>query len=80
MVHRCHFVTFYEYIPSMRLTKRCHYYSEQEDIGCTTGVWHPLAAEKLIVLNITLSDDKDIFEKGQIRLDRREACGEQRPG
>lgn len=76
MVRRCHYVNFYEYIPSMRLTRRCHYYSEQEDIGCTTGVWHPLAAEKLLVLNITTSDNRDIFEKGKIHFSRYEMCND----
>ncbi|OQR72077.1 beta-galactoside alpha-2 [Tropilaelaps mercedesae] len=78
MVRRCKYVSFYEYIPSMRLTKRCHYYAEQEDIGCTTGVWHPLAAEKMLVLNLTVSDNRDIFERGRVSFNRYDMCKRER--
>jgi len=51
---RCQTVHVYEYVPSMRLTTRCHYYAEEENLGCTIGEWHPLATEKLtaIALNV----------------------------
>ncbi|XP_022669785.1 beta-galactoside alpha-2,6-sialyltransferase 2-like isoform X2 [Varroa destructor] len=74
MVRRCKYVNFYEYIPSIRLTKRCHYYAEQEDLGCTTGVWHPLAAEKMLVLNLTTNNNHDIFEKGRVSFSRDTVC------
>lgn len=74
MLRHCNYVDFYEYIPSMRLTRRCHYYSEHEDMGCTTGVWHPLAAEKLLVLNMTTSSNADIFSTGKISFSRKEMC------
>ena len=45
-VLHCAKVHVYEFVPSMRLTKRCHYYDEQQNLGCTIGDWHPLAAEK----------------------------------
>jgi hypothetical protein len=31
---------------------RCHYYDDEENIGCTLGDWHPLAAEKLLALKM----------------------------
>ena len=51
MLH-CKLVHVYEYVPSMRLTKKCHYYDENENLGCTIGDWHPLAAEKILALGI----------------------------
>lgn len=62
----CNTVDIYEYVPSMRLTKRCHYFDVHEDIGCTLGDWHPLASEKLISLVLNEGSDEDIFVTGKV--------------
>ena len=53
---RCQTVHVYEYVPSMRLTKRCHYYEEEENLGCTIGEWHPLATEKLMAISLNVGN------------------------
>lgn len=68
MLHLCHWVDVYEYIPSMRLTKRCHYYEVDEDVGCTFGDWHPLASEKLFALAVNSGTDVDVFANGVLKL------------
>jgi hypothetical protein len=57
-----------EFVPSLRMTKRCHYYDSNEDVGCTLGDWHPLAAEKLLVLSLNPVDDHAIFVDGYVRI------------
>lgn len=53
----------------MRLTKRCHYYEVHEDLGCTLGDWHPLAAEKLLALHLAPSTVLDqVFAHGRLPL------------
>uniref|UniRef100_T1JFY6 beta-galactoside alpha-(2,6)-sialyltransferase n=1 Tax=Strigamia maritima TaxID=126957 RepID=T1JFY6_STRMM len=68
-LQRCNWVYVYEYIPSMRLTKRCHYYDVQDDLGCTFGDWHPLASEKLLALAMHVGSDVDVFNGGFLKLD-----------
>lgn len=72
----CNTVDIYEYVPSMRLTKRCHYFDVHEDIGCTLGDWHPLASEKLISLILNEGSDRDIFVTGKVVLSgfKRQKC------
>lgn len=65
---KCKTVHVYEYVPSMRLTKRCHYYDENENLGCTIGDWHPLAAEKLLALALNEANDTDTFAQGFITI------------
>lgn len=57
-----------EYIPSQRATQRCHYYSKKSDPLCTYGVWHPLAAEKLIALAMNTATDNAVFYDGYISI------------
>lgn len=64
----CKYVDMIEFVPSMRITKRCHYYDSHEDLGCTLGDWHPLAAEKLIVLAYNPTDDQVAFDEGYVRI------------
>ena len=61
-------VHVYEYVPSMRLTKRCHYYDDNENLGCTIGDWHPLAAEKLLALGLNIGNDSEVFAQGFLTL------------
>ena len=63
-LRHCRSVRVYEYVPSMRLTKRCHYYDEEENLGCTVGDWHPLAAEKLVALALNSADSATVFARG----------------
>jgi beta-galactoside alpha-2,6-sialyltransferase (sialyltransferase 1) len=68
MLPLCDYVDMIEFVPSLRLSKRCHYFDVAEDSGCTFGSWHPLAAEKLLALSMTSSDDNEIFGKGILRV------------
>lgn len=68
LLHHCNWVKVYEYIPSMRLTKRCHYFDVQDDPGCTFGDWHPLASEKLLALAMNSGTDMDVFHRGFVLL------------
>lgn len=36
----CSNVDVYEYIPSTRISDKCHYYDDYVDIGCTFGHWY----------------------------------------
>ncbi|XP_064455147.1 beta-galactoside alpha-2,6-sialyltransferase 2-like [Ornithodoros turicata] len=66
----CSQVDVYEYIPSLRLTKRCHYYEVRDDPGCSLGDWHPLAAEKLLVFHMAQDEQAqhDVFVRGRLTL------------
>ena len=64
----CRRIHVYEYVPSMRLTKRCHYYDEEENFGCTIGDWHPLAAEKLMALAMNSADKVKVYSDGYLTL------------
>lgn len=68
MLQYCDYVDMFEYVPSFRMTKRCHYYDEHEDLGCTMGDWHPLAAEKLLVLSLNSAEDSTVFDQGYVRI------------
>lgn len=68
MMEICNKVDIYEYVPSMRLTKRCHYFDVHEDIGCTFGDWHPLSSEKLLILAMNIATDVDIFLTGKVTI------------
>ncbi|KAG8225178.1 hypothetical protein J437_LFUL001305 [Ladona fulva] len=68
MLPRCSLVDLFEYVPSMRLTKRCHYFDVAEDESCTFGVWHPLAAEKLLSLSLNIVPDHNVFVDGYVRV------------
>ena len=67
-VLHCQNVHVYEFVPSMRFTKRCHYYDEQQNIGCTIGDWHPLAAEKLAALKMNVGNDTQVFQEGFVTI------------
>ena len=67
-VLHCERVKVYEYVPSMRLTKRCHYYDEEENLGCTIGDWHPLAAEKLMALAVNVGNKSEVFADGYLTV------------
>ena len=67
-VLHCQRVHVYEFVPSMRFTKICHYYDEQQNIGCTIGDWHPLAAEKLATLKMNIGNDTQVFQKGYVTI------------
>lgn len=70
MLHVCSRVDIYEYVPSMRMTKRCHYYEVRDDPGCSLGDWHPLAAEKLLALHMAQDEqaERDVFVRGRLTL------------
>lgn len=64
----CDTIDFFEFVPSTRLTKKCHYFEDFEDDSCTFGVWHPLSAEKILSLAINEVNDSVVFNTGFIRI------------
>lgn len=50
----------------MRLTKRCHYYEEEENLGCTIGEWHPLATEKLMAIALNVGNVTQVYSDGYL--------------
>lgn len=64
LLPRCMVVNMFEFIPSERMTHRCHYYHEKVDVTCTFGIWHPLAAEKLLMLAANTMSDQTVFHTG----------------
>ncbi|KAK6624022.1 hypothetical protein RUM44_010880 [Polyplax serrata] len=64
----CDTIDFFEYVPSFRLTKKCHYFEDFEDDSCTFGVWHPLSAEKILSLAMNEANDTTVFNLGYIRV------------
>ena len=47
---------------------RCHYYDSEDNLGCTLGDWHPLAAEKLAALSLHSGNDLQVFRDGYITI------------
>ncbi|XP_066266759.1 beta-galactoside alpha-2,6-sialyltransferase 2-like [Branchiostoma lanceolatum] len=64
----CDTVDVYEYIPSVRETRRCHYYEKYADIACTYGAYHPLRAEKELIQKLNIGPEEDVKKKGKITL------------
>ncbi|XP_057652169.1 beta-galactoside alpha-2,6-sialyltransferase 1 isoform X1 [Diorhabda carinulata] len=64
----CSFIDVFEYVPSTRVSRRCHYYDPEDNPSCTFGVWHPLAAEKLLTYYINTVDDRTVFQTGYVRI------------
>lgn len=68
MLPYCDYVDVFEYVPTIRMTSKCHYFDAIEDSSCTFGVWHPLAAEKFITLAMNEANDSIVFETGFARV------------
>ncbi|KAF6203875.1 hypothetical protein GE061_002210 [Apolygus lucorum] len=68
LLPHCDKIRLFEYIPSLRMTPRCHYFDREVDTSCTFGVWHPLAAEKLLSLVLNEEDDFTTFQTGYITI------------
>lgn len=65
MLSRCDWLHVLEYMPSVRQTAQCHYYSRTERSHyCTMGAWHPLAAEKLLVYRMNEARQQGVFGSG----------------
>ena len=56
------------------LYSRCHYYDDEDNLGCTLGDWHPLSAEKLAALGLNTGSDLQIFRDGYISIPGFSAC------
>lgn len=74
LLNICSHIQVYEYIPSMRVTDICHYYSDtsradSKSLGCTFGDWHPTATEKLYALAINSGTDEKLIINGTAVLD-----------
>ncbi|XP_039745080.1 beta-galactoside alpha-2,6-sialyltransferase 2 [Pararge aegeria] len=67
-LHRCTRVRVFEYVPSVRATRRCHYHAKGDDVGCTLGAWHPLAQEKALAHRMSDNSDLDVFQRGFIDI------------
>lgn len=68
LLPHCDYVDVFEYVPSVRVTKKCHYYDDEDNASCTFGVWHPLAAEKLLTYSINMASDTAVFQEGYVRV------------
>lgn len=68
LLHHCDYVDMFEYIPSVRVTKICHYFDEEDNPACTFGAWHPLASEKLFAYSLNIASDNAVFQTGYIRI------------
>ena len=56
------------------LPVRCHYYDEEDNLGCTLGDWHPLSAEKLASLNLNVGTEMEVFKEGFITIPGFSSC------
>ena len=45
---------------------RCHYYEEEETLGCTIGEWHPLATEKLMAISLNEANVTQVYADGYL--------------
>ncbi|KAG9346326.1 hypothetical protein JZ751_006637 [Albula glossodonta] len=68
MMSLCDVVHVYEFLPSRRKTKLCHYYQSYYDEACTVGAYHPLLYEKNLVKRMNLGPDQDIYTHGRVTL------------
>ncbi|CAG2100553.1 unnamed protein product, partial [Medioppia subpectinata] len=68
LLNVCSKVDIYEYIPSLRLSNKCHYYDTTIDTGCTFGHWHPLSTEKLYLMAINECNERESVLKGKVSL------------
>lgn len=64
----CSTVNVVEYVPTQRSVQRCHYYAPNANPLCTYGVWHPLAAEKIISYAMNTASDRTVFYDGYISI------------
>ncbi|XP_042884233.1 beta-galactoside alpha-2,6-sialyltransferase 2-like [Penaeus japonicus] len=82
MLAHCETVDTIEFVPSLRVTKQCHYWDATTDQGCTFGGWHPLASEKLLSLALNVASDEDTFSTGFVRIPgfRSLSCPSKDPG
>ncbi|XP_022826171.1 beta-galactoside alpha-2,6-sialyltransferase 2 [Spodoptera litura] len=67
-LHRCMRVRMFEYVPSARATRRCHYHAPAHDAACTLGAWHPLAHEKTLAERLRDNKDVQVFQQGIIDI------------
>ncbi|XP_021698080.1 beta-galactoside alpha-2,6-sialyltransferase 2 isoform X2 [Aedes aegypti] len=76
LIPACRYIDMIEYIPSSRMNGLCHYYDSEINSACTFGSWHPLAAEKLYVLQMNTADEFTTFQRGVVRisLDSNSGC------
>nr|XP_027228603.1 beta-galactoside alpha-2,6-sialyltransferase 1-like [Penaeus vannamei] len=81
MLAHCETVDAVEFVPSLRVTRQCHYWDATTDQGCTFGGWHPLASEKLLALALSVASDEDAFSTGFVRIPgfRSLSCPSQDP-
>ena len=58
----------------MFFVTRCHYYDEEDNLGCTLGDWHPLSAEKLTALSLNIGTEMEAFRDGFITIPGFKSC------
>ncbi|CAH0390049.1 unnamed protein product [Bemisia tabaci] len=68
LLPHCNVVNMIEFVPSVRLTQRCHYFEPFMDEHCTFGVWHPLAAEKFLMINMNSASDIKTYQNGYVSI------------
>ncbi|KAK3881540.1 hypothetical protein Pcinc_014012 [Petrolisthes cinctipes] len=68
MLAHCERVNAMEFIPSLRVTPRCHYWDAYNDTSCTFGGWHPEDSEKLATLKLNTAEDLDTYQQGFVSI------------
>lgn len=68
MLAHCESVDVVEFVPSLRMTSQCHYWSSENDTTCTFGGWHPTDTEKLTALTLNTAGDFDTYVRGFVRI------------
>ncbi|XP_035680350.1 beta-galactoside alpha-2,6-sialyltransferase 2-like isoform X1 [Branchiostoma floridae] len=69
MLSLCDQLDVYEFVPSERISMKCHYYEKWKlNPACTLGWWHDLRAEKYFILRMNQGTKDDITKKGKVTL------------
>ncbi|CAB4058496.1 unnamed protein product [Lepeophtheirus salmonis] len=65
-LHHCRRIRLFGFIPIFPPTKNCHYYSNITSDECI--VWHPVSAEKLILLQLNEGSLQETYQHGFITV------------
>ncbi|XP_036376234.1 beta-galactoside alpha-2,6-sialyltransferase 1-like [Megalops cyprinoides] len=68
MMNLCEQVSVYEFLPSHRKTRLCHYFQDVYNWQCTMGHYHPLTFEKNLVKRLNRGSEFDIYARGKVKL------------
>ncbi|KAG7487393.1 hypothetical protein MATL_G00022940 [Megalops atlanticus] len=68
MMNICEQVSVYEFLPSHRKTRLCHYFQNVYNWQCTAGHYHPVTFEKNLVKRLNRGSEFDIYARGKVML------------